>query len=174
MSGRALLAIGCNSYAYMTPLRGAEADAAQIHASLMRPEVGDYDAARSRLLLSPNLAQVRETLLELLFGGERLDTLTITFAGHGAVSGGSYYMATCDSRGAALSATALPLADLFRMIAEAAPKQTYLVIDACESGGLISDLNVILKSEVMGQLGTPGVTLLATAAANEAALEVAG
>jgi len=174
MSGRALLAIGCNSYSYMTPLHGAEADATKIHASLMRPEVGDYDAARSRLLLSPNLAQVRETLLEVLFGSERLDTLTITFAGHGAVSGGSYYMATCDSRGEALSATALSLADLFRMIAEAAPKQTYLVIDACESGGLISDLNVILKSEVMGQLGTPGVTLLATAAANEAALEVAG
>ena len=62
-----------------------------------------------------------------------------------------------DSRGHALSATALSLADLFRMIAEAAPRQTYLVLDACKSGGLISDLNVILKSEVMGELGTPGV-----------------
>lgn len=174
MSGRALLAIGCNSYSSLSPLYGAEADATDIHALLMRAEVGDYDAARSRLLLSPNLNEVRETLLGILFNGERLDTLTIAFAGHGAVSGGSYYMATCDSRGEALSVTALPLADLFRMIAEAAPKQTYLVIDACQSGGLISDLNVILKSEVMGQLGTPGVTLLATAAANEGALEVAG
>ncbi|UZK67328.1 hypothetical protein [Sphingomonas sp. M1-B02] len=69
---------------------------------------------------------------------------------------------------------ALSLADLLRMVAEAAPKQTYLFIDACQSGGLISDLNVILKSEVMGELGTPGVTLVATAAANQSAYEVGG
>jgi hypothetical protein len=110
----------------------------------------------------------------MLFGDQPLDTVTITFAGHGAVSGGSFYMAMSDSRGHALSATALSLADLFRMIAEAAPRQSYLIIDACESGGLISDLNVILKSEVMGELGTPGVTLLATAASNEGAMEVDG
>lgn len=83
-------------------------------------------------------------------------------------------MALRDSRPQALSATALSLADLFRMIAEAAPKQTYLIIDACQSGGLISDLNVILKSEVMGEFGTPGVTILATAASNEEAIEIGG
>lgn len=174
MSGRALLAIGCDAYNHMSPLRGAEADAAQLHSMLMQPAVGDYDVSRSRLLRSPSLAQVREALLTMLFDGERLDTFTIVFAGHGAVSGGSYYMAACDSRAEALSVTALPLADLFRMIAEAAPKQSYLFIDACQSGGLISDLNVILKSEVMGELGTPGVTLLATAASNEDALEIDG
>ncbi|MBT2246260.1 hypothetical protein JQK15_22400 [Sphingobium sp. BHU LFT2] len=174
MSGRALLAIGCDAYAELDPLSGAEADAAAIFASLIRPEVGDYDAGRSKLLRSPTLQQVRDTLTEMLFANESLDTLTIAFAGHGAVNGGSFYMAMSDTRGRALSATALSLADLFRMIAEAAPKQTYIVIDACESGGLISDLNVILKSEVMGELGTPGVTLLATAASNQAAIEENG
>ncbi|OYY74790.1 MAG: hypothetical protein B7Y43_19375 [Sphingomonas sp. 28-62-20] len=69
-------------------------------------------------------------------------------------------MAMQDSRVHALSATALSLADLFRIIAEASPKQTYLVIDACESGGLISDLNVILKSEVMGEQHRRARTLL--------------
>jgi hypothetical protein len=174
MSGRALLAIGCDAYSELSHLTGAEADAAAIFNLLIQPQIGDYDVGRSRLLRSPTLQEVRLALTDMLFGDQPLDTVTVTFAGHGAVSGGSFYMAMKDSRGHALSATALSLADLFRMIAEAAPRQSYLVIDACESGGLISDLNVILKSEVMGELGTPGVTLLATAASNEGAWEVNG
>jgi len=174
VSGRALLAIGCDAYAELNPLTGAEADAAAIFELLIQPQIGDYDANRSRLLRSPTLQEVRLALTDMLFGDQPLDTVTVMFAGHGAVSGGSFYMAMSDSRAHALSATALSLADLFRMIAEAAPRQSYLVIDACESGGLISDLNVILKSEVMGELGTPGVTLLATAASNEGAVEVGG
>jgi hypothetical protein len=174
MSGRALLAIGCNAYDHLDSLTCAEADADALFRLLIEPSIGDYDAARSRLLLSPTLQDVRGALATMLFEGEALDTLTITFAGHGAASSGSFYMALRDARVNALSATALSLADLFRMIAEAAPKQTYLVIDACQSGGLISDLNVILKSEVMGEFGTPGVTLLATAASNETAVESGG
>ena len=174
MSGRALLAIGCNAYDHLNSLSCAEADADALFGLLIEPSIGDYDGARSRLLLSPTLQDVPAALATMLFEGEALDTLTITFAGHGAASSGSFYMALRDARLNALSATALSLADLFRMIAEAAPKQTYLVIDACQSGGLISDLNVILKSEVMGEFGTPGVTLLATAASNETAIETGG
>jgi hypothetical protein len=174
MSGRALLAIGCNTYDHLNSLACAEADADALFGLLIEPSIGDYDAVRSRLLLSPTLQDVRAALATMLFDGEALDTLTITFAGHGAASSGSFYMAMRDTRANALSATALSLADLFRMIAEASPKQTYLVIDACQSGGLISDLNVILKSEVMGEFGTPGVTLLATAASNETAVETGG
>lgn len=174
MSGRALLAIGCDKYDTLNRLTCAETDATDIFELLAQTNIGDYDAGRSSLLRSPTLQEVRDTLTAMLFGDECLDTLTIAFAGHGAVSGGSFYMAMRDSRLTALSATALSLADLLRMIAEASPRQTYIVIDACQSGGLISDLNVILKSEVMGKLGTPGVTLLAMAASNEVAIEIGG
>lgn len=174
MSGRALLAIGCDTYDSLNRLAGAESDANNIFNLLSQTKIGDYDLSRSHVLRSPTLQEVRDTLTGMLFGEECLDTLTIAFAGHGAVSGGSFYMAVRDSRATALSATALSLADLLRMIAEASPRQTYLVIDACQSGGLISDLNVILKSELMGKLGSPGVTLLAMAASNEDANEVGG
>jgi hypothetical protein len=174
MNGRALIAIGCNAYDQLSPLSGGEADAQDVFDTLMLPNVGDYDVARSRLLLSPKLDEVREALLQVLLDGEPLDTLTLTFAGHGTVAAGSFYMALRDTRPHALSATALPLADVLRMVAEAAPKQTYIFIDACEAGGLIADLNVILKSEVMGEIGTPGVTLVATAAAKQSAIEQAG
>ena len=174
MTGRALIAIGCDAHEHLDPLLGAEADARNVFDTLMRPEVGDYDRARSRLLLSPTLQDLRNALTDVLFESGSLDTFALSFAGHGAVGAGSFYMAARDSRALGLSATALSLADLLRMVAEAAPKQTYIFIDACQSGGLISDLNVILKSEVMGELGTPGVTLVATAAANEVAYEVGG
>lgn len=174
MSGRSLIAIGCDIYDHIDPLSGAVADARNVFDTLMQPEVGDYDGERSRLLLSPTLQEVRDALTSVLFEDEPLDTLTLSFAGHGALGVGSFYMAVRDTKTQALSATALSLADLLRMVAEAGPKQTYIFIDACQSGGLISDLNVILKSEVMGELDTPGVTLVATAAANQSAYEVGG
>ena len=89
MSGRALLAIGCDAYAELNPLTGAEADAAAIFELLIQPQIGDYDANRSRLLRSPTLQEVRLALTDMLFGDQPLDTVTVMFAGHGAVSGGS-------------------------------------------------------------------------------------
>lgn len=168
---RTLIAIGCNTYDHLKPLRAAEHDARQLFDALLKPEVGDYNLLTSRLLLSPTQDEVRASLKEILFGGSPLETFTITFAGHGGVSAGSFYMATRDSRLDALSATSFALADLFRMIAEATPKQTYIIIDACEAGGLTADLNVILKADLIGKLGTPGISLLATAASDEEAGE---
>jgi len=174
VNGRALIAIGCNLYDHLSPLFGGEADAQDVFGTLMLPDVGDYDISRSRLLLSPKLDEVRAVLREVLFDLGPLDTLTLTFAGHGIVAAGSFYMALSDTSPQGFSATALPLADVLRMVAEAAPKQTYIFIDACEAGGLVADLNIILKSEVMGEIGTPGVTLVATAAAKQSAIEQAG
>lgn len=174
MASRSLLAIGCDDYEGMSSLAGAESDARAIFQLLIQPDIGEYCLSRSELLCSPTLAQVRDSLTKMLFDQGPIDTLTISFAGHGGISGGSFYMALRDSRANALSATALSLADLLRMIGEASPRQTYLVIDACQSGGVISDLNVILKSELMGKGGTPGITILATAASDQAALETGG
>ncbi len=168
---RVLLAIGCNYYDHLDHLGGAEADAQQLFEALIRPEVGDYEQVTSKILLSPTADEVKVALKDILFGGHTPDTLTITFAGHGGVTAGSFYMATRESRPDALSATSFALADLFRMIAEAAPKQTYIIIDACEAGGLTADLNVILKADLIGKVGTPGISLLATAGSDEGAGE---
>jgi hypothetical protein len=103
----------------------------------------------------------------VLFAGERLDTFTFFFAGHGGVKSGSFYMCLKDSRADALSASGLSLSDFFLNLSEAAPAQSNIIIDACESGGLIADLGVLLKSSVLGDAGTPGITLLATSAQNQ-------
>lgn len=168
---RVLLAIGVNAYDHENPLTGAEGDAERVFKALMRPEIGDYDAGRSRLLISPTVAAVRATLQEVLFADGPIDTFTFFFAGHGAVEAGSFYMLPKDSPTRGLSIGALSLADLFRAINEAAPAQSNIIIDACQAGGLIADLGVLLKPDLIGNSGTPGVTLVATAAQDQAALE---
>ena len=72
MSGRALLAIGCNAYDHLNSLSCAEEDADAIFELLIEPSIGDYDGARSRLLLSPTLQDVRAALATMLFEGEAL------------------------------------------------------------------------------------------------------
>jgi uncharacterized caspase-like protein len=106
-------------------------------------------------------------LREVLFSNGKIDTFTCFFAGHGGVRSGSFYMLVRDSASEALSFSALSLSDLFLAIGEAAPSQSNIVIDACEAGGLIADLGVLLKSNLLGDAGTPGITLVATAAQDQ-------
>lgn len=164
---RVLLAIGCNAYDHADQLTGAEADAQRIFGALMRPEVGQYDEARSRLLLSPSLEQVRQCLREVLFTDPQSETFTFFFAGHGGVSAGSFYMWLRDTSPKGQSMSGLSLADMFRGINEASPRQSNIIIDACESGGLIEDLAVLLKPELLGDAGTPALTLVATSARDQ-------
>ncbi|MEW6164473.1 MAG: hypothetical protein AB1642_05370 [Pseudomonadota bacterium] len=170
---RRLLSIGCNDYESLGNLTGAEADARRIFDTLLHPDIGGYDTERSRLLLSPSIAELRQAIAEVLFESSPIDTFTYFFAGHGGVRAGSFYMCVRDSRSDALSVTAQSLSDIFRSIGEAAPAQSNLIIDACESGGLIADLGALLKRDVIGNAGTPGITLIATSAQDQTAGETA-
>jgi hypothetical protein len=171
MTARALIVVGCNEYDHMQMLYGAEADAERIYDALIKTEVGGYDPTYSRILLSPTSAALRNEVREVLFSGKPLDTFTFFFAGHGGVKSGSFYMCLKDSRTEALSASGLSLSELFLNLSEAAPAQSNIIIDACESGGLIADLGVLLKSDLIGDAGTPGITLLATSAQNQTSCE---
>lgn len=170
---RLLLAIGCDAYEAAEPLSGAEHDARRVFEALTREAVGDYDPVRSRLLLSPTSDAVRAALREVLYSHGPIDTFTFFFAGHGGVRAGSFYMWLRDTAGEAQSVSALALSDLLRNLNEVGPAQSNIIIDACESGGLIADLGVMLKSDVMGNAGTPGVTLVATSAQDQYANETA-
>lgn len=170
---RVLFAIGCDSYEHADLLEGAERDARRVYDLLIQPDIGGYDSSRSRLLLSPSYGDVREALREALFNGPQSETFTFFFAGHGSVSAGAFYMWLRDSNPKGLSMSALSLADMFRSINEASPLQSNIIIDACESGGLIEDLGTLLKPGLLGNVGSPGLTLLATAAQDEGAGESA-
>ncbi len=172
---RVLLAIGCNEYDEASPLTGAVPDAQRIFDALVSANSPWYDVGRSRLLRSPTLDEARAVLRDMLFKGPAIETFTFFFAGHGGVHAGSFYMWLKDTMATAQSVSALALADLFRSINEAAPRQTNIIIDACESGGLVDDLGVLLKPELLGDVGTPALTLVATSGRNQGAGEtVAG
>lgn len=142
---RTLLSVGCNVYAHANTLAGAEGDARRMFEVLVDADIGEYDIARSRLLLSPTVSEVRQALRDVLFSGGEVDTFTFFFAGHDGVRAGSFYMWVRDSEPSAQSMSALSLS-FFRSINEAAPAQTNIIIDACESGGLIADLGVLRHS----------------------------
>lgn len=171
---RVLIAIGCNAYDQQDTLKGAENDAQRMFEALVRPELGEYEASHSQLLLSPSIAQVLAALRQVLFSNSKIDTFTFFFAGHGCVRSGSFYMLVRDSDSEGLSFSALSLSTVLLAISEAAPSQSNIIIDACESGGLISDLNVLLKSNILGDAHTPGITLVATSAQNQYSGETAG
>lgn len=165
---RALLCIGCDSYDYVNPVAGAELDARRMYDVLLQPDRGGYDTIRSRLVLSPTLEQVRRAIQEVLFvDGQKVDTFTFFFAGHGAVHGSSFYMALRETRLDALSMTAFSLAELLRILNDASPAQTNIVIDACESGGVIKDLGTLLKAEGLGNADSSGLSLVATSAMDQ-------
>ncbi|KAB0325104.1 caspase family protein [Janthinobacterium sp. PLB04] len=173
---RVTLCVGCNSYDALPieDLYGAEGDAQRMFEVLIADSFGGYSYEYSKLLLSPTLAEIREALRNLLSENGPIDTFTFYFAGHGSVKAGSFYMWGRDVAASSLSMTALSLSDVFRMIAEVTPTQTNIIVDACEGGGLINDLGVLLKADALGDAHTPGVTLFATSAQNEGAIEEDG
>ena len=168
---RILFAVGCNSYDHAQPLSEAELDARRMYECLTRPEVGDYSTEHSVLLLSPTLAELRAALQQVLFGMASIETFTFFFAGHGTIHAGSFYMALRDSRTDLLSLSAFSLSELFRSLNEKQPGQSNVIMDACEGGGLIADLGTLLKNDMLGDAGTPSITLVATSAQDEEAGE---
>lgn len=172
MTQRVLLAIGCDRYDFLEPnLSGAELDARRVYDQLVKPEVGDYDPSRSRLLLSPTLAEVREAIAAVIYDDAPLDTFTLYFAGHGALDSGGFFMELRDTRDDRLPATAYWLSETLMTLAPRPPTVTNIILDACFSGGLANDVHVLIKPEIQGGAGTPAVILLAMASRDQFALE---
>jgi hypothetical protein len=169
MTSRVCLVVGCNDYVHLVNLGGAEADARRVCDALVTRGAGQYDNAR--LILSPSREDLRNALVGTLGTSGDIDTFTLYFAGHGVVHGGSFFLCVRDTNPSFFAGTAISLSEIFIMLAEIAPAQTNIIIDACESGGLISDLHSLLKPELIGESGTPGITLLATSAKNQYAKE---
>lgn len=168
---RILLCIGCDAYDFLDQLNGAQHDASEVFSTLTDPVYGDYPSSTSRLLLSPTLNEVFIAIDELMPPGQAIDTLTLFFAGHGGVSRGSYYLCLRDAVLGRLSTTSFGLSRLFEIINEKAPAQCNIILDSCQSGGLVADLGALLKPELLGTANTSGVSIFATSAANEYSID---
>jgi len=167
------LAIGCNSYDRMSDLHGAENDAQRVWSCLVDPLIGEHDESRSKLLLSPALSDVRAALRAIVDDGP-VEVLTFFFAGHATLSRDSLFLAVKDTSSQSLAVSGFSLSELVQIVAQERPRQTNIIIDACQSAGFGADLHRLLSANTLGAQNTPGVTLVATAAADQFAKEIGG
>lgn len=173
---RILIAIGCNDYddKSWSKLYGAENDATKMFEALVNDGLGNFSSEHSRLLLSPTLSEYREVISETLFTIERIDCLTIFYAGHGAVKDGTYFLTCRDSHLDRLSLTGLSTSSLFTHINEAKCAHTNIIIDACFAAGMVHDLAALLKPEIIGRRNSFSLSILAASSSNEPASEENG
>jgi hypothetical protein len=171
-----LLSIGCDNYSSETlnNLSGAINDALNIYNCLVNSEYSIYDKDKSTILESPTVAEVRAALEKTLIDNETPDVFSLFFAGHGGVSTGTYYICLNDTRTDRLEFTALSLSEIFRMVSSSGVKHVNLIIDACNTGGLVNDLTSIIKPDLIGAKGSFGIAILAAAASDEYAGEING
>ncbi len=171
-----LVSVGCDQYSNesLNNLSGAENDASSIYGVLVNSEYSMYDEKSSFLLRSPKVDDVRNCLEAALFENVCPDVFTLFFAGHGGVSNGTYYLCLNETRTDRISFTGLSLSEVFRLISSSEVRHVNLVIDACNTAGLVNDLLSLVKPDLMGAKGSFGISILAAAASDEFASEVGG
>ncbi|MGV1785863.1 MULTISPECIES: caspase family protein [Agrobacterium] len=173
---RIVIAVGCDTYEKppLDALSGAENDAKAVFDHLVTDGFGDSSAKDSRLLLSPSMDDVRSAVAAVLFSGKPIEELTFFFAGHGGVKDGTYFLCLRDTDVDRMSVNALSMTQLFAWITEARIGHTNIIIDACQSGGVVHDIGVLLNPSVIGKTGSMAVSILAASSSNEAAGESGG
>jgi hypothetical protein len=163
-----LFCIGCDQYDLITRLDGAEKDAKEMYAVLS--ESGFYEKHLSKLILSPTSMEVAHQLSAILRHSD-IDTLTFFFAGHACAKDGSFFLALRDSDCSAMSATSFPLTRFFEMVNEFKPRHVNIIIDGCEAGSSMVNVDTLLKPNTIGTLHGSGVSFLGACAANQDAGE---
>ncbi|NKL56246.1 caspase family protein [Rhizobium leguminosarum] len=169
---RVAICIGCNEYDFENPLGSAHTDAERMFEILTSLRFGGYDGERSKLLLSPNLQDVRAAFGEALYTPtEQIEDVTVFFAGHGGVVFETFYLGMRDTNFRRAALTGFSFSDLARIVMAAKPLQANIVVDACNSGGLALDLQSILKQSLVGAADSTGFSALAACASDEQAFE---
>jgi hypothetical protein len=168
---RVALCVGCDEYRLLQELRTATTDGSKLYECLVDPEKGRYDRGSSIFLSNPDLRLVRQTLTDVLRPGNRLDTFTFFFAGHAATRDNSLYLCLADSDPKFLSATALPFIEFMRIVSETRPDQVNIIVDACHSGALGSDVIKALHDLSASTTILPGISALASSMADQQSRE---
>ncbi len=164
-----LISIGCDCYDALPSLNGAEHDATRIFECLLQNS--HYDKSSSVLVLSPSLVEMTTALGAVFSSASTSDTLTVFFAGHGAVSSGNFYLCVSDTINQKFSLSAFSMVSLFTMINEFRVGQINIIVDACEAGGSSYDLGNLLKSDMIGTASSTSISFLGACAANQYAKE---
>lgn len=168
---KVLLCIGCDDYQSLNKLSGAERDALSIHTALSTGPLSNINPADAYLLNSPPRHQLDATLLDIQDRYDEIESFTLFFAGHGGEANDSYFLCLSDTRAERLSTTGFALSRLFEYFNELKAAHCNVIIDACNAGGMVSNLGILLKPEVIGKAKTFGVSFFVSSAADQYAGE---
>jgi hypothetical protein len=170
---RALVAIGCSRYENISPqLRSPEEDAKRIHGTLVGASRYHYRSDISSLLLSPTSSEVR-TAVQALYDASPAE-VCVYFAGHAESRDGRLFLKFRDTRNNSLPPTSITLGELLDLLVGCPTvSQLNVVIDACNAGGLSSDLSRILSDQAQRMTGTTSISILAGSGPTSAAIETA-
>jgi hypothetical protein len=168
---KVLLCIGCDDYQSLNKLSGAERDALAIHTALSTGPLSNIKPADAYLLDSPARHQLDATLLDIQDQYDEIESFTLFFAGHGGEANESYFLCLSDTRADRLSTTGFALSRLFEYFNELKAAHCNVIIDACNAGGMVSNLGILLKPEVIGKAKTFGVSFFVSSAADQYAGE---
>lgn len=171
---KVLLCIGCDDYQSLNKLSGAERDARSIHTALSTGPLSSIQPADAYLLNSPARHQLDATLLDIQDRYDEVESFTLFFAGHGGEANDSYFLCLSDTRVDRLSTTGFALSRLFEYFNELKAAHCNVIIDACNAGGMVSNLGILLKPEVIGKAKTFGVSFFVSSAADQYAGETSG
>ncbi|KPY29527.1 MULTISPECIES: caspase family protein [Pseudomonas] len=173
MAAKVLLSIGCDNYRFppLDPLSGAERDALSIFSALSTGSLSSIAPEDAYLLRSPGRGELDATLLQIQDRYDEIESFTLFFAGHGGEANDSYFLCLSDTRADRLSTTGFALSRLFEYFNELKAAHCNVIIDACQAGGMVSNLGILLKPEVIGKAKTFGVSFFVSSAADQYAGE---
>lgn len=172
MSERVCICFGVSKYSDdgLEEIPGAEHDANRVFDLLVSPDIGENDPNCSKKIVNPTKTEFIHSLSDVLYDKSR-ETVTIFFAGHGAVVNSSYYLFLSDSNTDRIASTSVSLSEIFQIIGDAKPAHTNIVIDACNAAGMVNDIGTLLKPSEIGPSASSSVSILVTCAADEFAGE---
>ncbi|WP_278387265.1 caspase family protein [Pseudomonas oryzihabitans] len=171
MAEKVLLCVGCDRYDHLSPLFSAELDAERILQEFTKNSLSLINHQNTALLLSPNTNELRAKLESIQDRHPNIDSLTVFFAGHGGISNGSYYLCLKDTRQDRLATTGIALSHFFEFLNEVKAAHCNLIIDACQAGGITSDIGTLLKPDIIGKAKSCGVSIFASSASDQYASE---
>ncbi|HYR12340.1 MAG TPA: caspase family protein, partial [Longimicrobium sp.] len=180
------LVVGISAYAdtALRPLQYADDDARAIYDFLRSPRAGGggYAEENVKLLLNDEAtyAGVRNALFSFLRQATDEDHVFIYFAGHGApdpTRPGDLYLLTHDTRSGQIPATAFPMRDVDRAVAELYARHVVVVTDACHSGGITEEgartvqnaINDVFLAQLSSSTG--GLAVFTASGADQVSLE---
>jgi hypothetical protein len=147
---RRALVVGCGTFddPELAASPHAEADAQDVHAQLIDPDLGEF-APDSPLLLNPSKAELRSAVTSFMESMEAGDVFVFFLAGHaGTLASREWFYLCRDTKSGKLTLTAFAWED-FQGFLKKCPAQGILIVDTCYSRAIIE------RKKTLGACGAP-------------------